>query len=154
MSDVETFRARLNAMPDVQPTARDEIVDELVDEGHTAADFDKALASMRIDKPHRFLDLAAQELRTKVLAGNLTAAGQYHKLYGQAVLDALRAEKREAESTGPKKVSDRSNPWLKQNWNATAQSRLVASIGLERASQIAKAAGCVVGSTKPNPAFN
>ncbi len=47
-----------------------------------------------------------------------------------------------------------SNPWSRAGFNATAQSKLVKAIGVEKASAIAAAAGCKIGDTKPNPAFN
>ena len=46
-----------------------------------------------------------------------------------------------------------SNPWSKAGWNITAQGRLVSSLGNEKATAIAQAAGCRIGSTKPNPDF-
>jgi hypothetical protein len=46
-----------------------------------------------------------------------------------------------------------SNPWSKAGWNITAQGRLVSSLGDEKATAIAQAAGCKIGSTKPNPDF-
>jgi hypothetical protein len=46
------------------------------------------------------------------------------------------------------------NPWSAASWNTTEQSRLTKRLGEEKAAQIAKAAGCKLGSIRPNPHFN
>lgn len=50
------------------------------------------------------------------------------------------------------KISDNkggSNPWSAANWNVTEQGKVIKAIGLERAAQIAAAAGSKIGATKP-----
>lgn len=54
-----------------------------------------------------------------------------------------------ANDDGKSKTPDPSNPWSKAGWNVTKQGALIKSIGLDKAAQIAKAAGCKVGDTKP-----
>jgi hypothetical protein len=49
---------------------------------------------------------------------------------------------------------DQSNPWSAAGWNVSEQGRLAKRLGDVKAAAMAKAAGCVLGSTKPNPAFN
>jgi hypothetical protein len=49
---------------------------------------------------------------------------------------------------------DKSNPWSTAGWNTTHQGRLVVKLGEKKATQIAEAAGCKLGSTCPNPSFN
>jgi hypothetical protein len=45
------------------------------------------------------------------------------------------------------------NPFHKSNWNVTNQSKLVASLGLEKAAGIARSVGVKIGDTRPNPDF-
>jgi hypothetical protein len=58
----------------------------------------------------------------------------------------------EKSDKAPKAAS--SNPWLAKNWSLKKQGECFTAMGPEKCAQIAKAAGCVIGSTKPNPAFN
>jgi hypothetical protein len=60
----------------------------------------------------------------------------------------------EAPASGGVRKPDQTNPWSAAGWNVTAQSGIVKRLGLEKAGAIATAAGCKIGSTKPNPAFN
>jgi hypothetical protein len=57
-------------------------------------------------------------------------------------------------SNGGVKKPDATNPWSAAGWNMTAQSGIAKRLGNEKAAAMAKAAGCVLGSTKPNPAYN
>lgn len=41
------------------------------------------------------------------------------------------------------------NPWSAAGWNVTRQAQLVRASGLEKAAQIAKAAGSYIGATRP-----
>ncbi len=41
------------------------------------------------------------------------------------------------------------NPWRASNWNLTRQGAIVRSLGVEKANEIARAAGSFVGATKP-----
>ncbi len=43
------------------------------------------------------------------------------------------------------------NPWSNENWNMTKQSAYVREHGMEKAEQMAKAAGTKVGGLKPQP---
>ena len=77
-----------------------------------------------------------------------------------AIAEADAAEKRAkalrltANSTKPTPKADhRTNPWSKENWNVTAQGNCVRALGAEKASRIAAAVGCVLGSTKPSPHY-
>jgi hypothetical protein len=56
-----------------------------------------------------------------------------------------------------KKTANRAgNPWSKEGWNITRQGGIVTSLGMEKAASMARAVGCVIGSTKPNldPRYN
>jgi hypothetical protein len=64
------------------------------------------------------------------------------------------ADRVEPVANGGVRKPDQSNPWSQAGWNATAQSRLVTKLGEVKAAAIANAAGCKLGSTRPNPAFN
>ncbi len=44
---------------------------------------------------------------------------------------------------------DSTNPWSSSAWNTTKQSALVKTLGEAKARQIANAAGCDLGSTRP-----
>jgi hypothetical protein len=57
------------------------------------------------------------------------------------------------QSDGSRRRPDKTNPFSKEGWNVTNQSKLVKSIGLEKASQIAAAAGVKIGDTRPNPDY-
>ena len=52
-----------------------------------------------------------------------------------------------------RKAGDK-NPWSSKSWNISAQGACVKALGVEKASAIARAAGCRIGDTKPNPVFN
>jgi hypothetical protein len=120
------------------------------------------------------IDIASELAEKAFGQGNLTAQGQLiaelggGKLGIAAARDIAHKWQSELGSTKPGKrpgnADDKSadakpklsstNPWLKANWNITKQAGVVRSLGAEKAAGIAKAAGCVLGSTKPNPAFN
>jgi hypothetical protein len=46
------------------------------------------------------------------------------------------------------------NAWSAAGWSLQKQGECVKALGIVKASQIAKAAGCVIGSTHPNKDFN
>lgn len=43
----------------------------------------------------------------------------------------------------------KNNPWAKDHWNLTEQGKIISEKGLEKAEQIAKAAGSKVGAVRP-----
>jgi hypothetical protein len=49
---------------------------------------------------------------------------------------------------------DKSNPWSAKGWSLKEQGRLCTTLGEAKALQIAQAAGCRIGSTRPNPSYN
>jgi hypothetical protein len=65
---------------------------------------------------------------------------------------AAKTTEQKTEETAARKPKA-SNPWSKEGWNVTAQGRLVQSIGFEKASAIAAAAGSKIGATKFNPDY-
>jgi hypothetical protein len=48
----------------------------------------------------------------------------------------------------------KSNPWSAEGWNISAQGKLVTKLGEKKAQEVAEAAGCKIGSTRPNPSYN
>lgn len=54
----------------------------------------------------------------------------------------------------PTPGSNKTNPWSAAGWSLARQGQIVKTLGVEKAASIAKAVGCKLGSTKPNPAFN
>jgi uracil-DNA glycosylase len=57
------------------------------------------------------------------------------------------------EDGTPKKVGA-DNPWSAKGWHIGKQGKLILALGETKAGQIAASAGCRIGSTKPNPAWN
>jgi hypothetical protein len=98
--------------------------------------------------------------------GNVQARGDFLRLYGDKDTDAAAREcgldgmhdwktkgkvpaADDADKDKGKDKSKSPNPWSRQHWNITAQGNLVRAIGIEKAAQIAKAAGSRIGATKP-----
>jgi hypothetical protein len=59
-------------------------------------------------------------------------------------------DKTDDKKSDDRKRPDKSNPWSKAGWNMTQQSRLVVTLGFDKAAQIAASAGAKIGQTKPN----
>jgi hypothetical protein len=54
-----------------------------------------------------------------------------------------------SDNKGPKPT----NPWSKQSWNLSNQMRLIKAIGMEKATEIAKAAGSYPGAAHPTEEY-
>lgn len=163
------IRAKLGGVVDMKPSAVEECLD-LWEAGKikeaTLADNIKELRESRSDM---FFDAESQDLaQAAFVDGNLTARGKLSKTMPLAELDALaqsfglknahdfgRGKVPDAASGGDKKKNggDRDNPWRASHWNISRQGQLVKSLGTEAAARIAAAAGCKIGSTRPNPAY-
>ncbi|MBR0989126.1 hypothetical protein JQ580_00150 [Bradyrhizobium japonicum] len=119
-------------------------------------------------KPHWFFADNLQSLEEDAFGGpknrpNLTARGKLLREVGPSCYEDLMLRWGATHTTngirpGPKpKEKDRSpdsaakanNPWLAANWNITAQGRVLAGLGAEKAAAIAKAAGSYIGATRP-----
>lgn len=110
--------------------------------------------------------VAQQELEAEALAGSVQAHGRLYLSLGatKAERDRNYAEWCIKHAAKPGKVAagaddkntdkdeHKSNPWRADQWNVTAQAKLVREIGLPAAASIAKAAGSFVGATKPSRA--
>jgi hypothetical protein len=145
--------------------------------GETLEEF-CALTNLRKKFGHWFADYAppsseqalADRIEDVMLSPNLTKLGALYKEVGAARYETLCAEwgcdpVRLKPGVRPeyvnkpevKKATNRAaNPWSKEGWNITRQGGIVTSLGMERAASMARAVGCVIGSTKPNldPRYN
>jgi len=107
-----------------------------------------------------------EELKRKALSGNVTEHGRLRNHLGGLAYDewcastgakpgvTILASELNGEKVHQIKKASLTNPWSAAAWNTTKQGQLVRSLGQEKAEQIAAAAGCKLGSTKPNPHFN
>jgi hypothetical protein len=106
--------------------------------------------------------VAQQELEAAAKSGNVSAHGRLWRSLGTTDAERTRnynewcaknAAKPGTPAAGaddtPPEKDEPDNPWLAGKWNATRQSQIVRSLGLEAAQRIAKAAGSYVGATKP-----
>jgi hypothetical protein len=162
---VEDFKNRLCLECDV---VRGEDGTKFVAKDSGKEMLEHVLTDFRKKAPHFWHTEAPPDLaELAFLNGNRTAAGQLVKAIGVEAAKAEAAKwgtdlysgkpgKRPSDAPEPTKPQSSlsSNPWSRQNWNVTKQAQLVRSIGAERAAGIAKAMGCVLGSTKPNPNYN
>jgi hypothetical protein len=57
-------------------------------------------------------------------------------------------------TNGGVKKPSATNPWSAAGFSLRKQGELIKAVGVEKAAQIAAAAGCVLGSTHPNPNYN
>lgn len=73
--------------------------------------------------------------------------------FEEAEVSKYRPEAKTVNGSGNRRP-DKSNPWSREGWNLTHQSRLVTKLGEAKAAAIAEAAGCKLGSTRPNPSYN
>jgi hypothetical protein len=143
----------------------------LTDEhGNTIDDFVKTL---RTTNPWWFPSTEPDLQQRAFLEGNMTARSEIIKNEGMEKYKML-AEQWSADPINPKIIGKqpgaeralgpdaaekrardhKSNPWSKQGWSLTKQGECIKVMGLDGAARLAKAVGCVVGSTKPNPAYN
>jgi hypothetical protein len=101
---------------------------------------------------------AFKALEAQYAAGKEPEVGEAHVVAATKQIAHYEAEIEKLKATLPAPPSPEkpgsSNPWLAKNFNVTKQAMLVKSLGIQKASAIAKAAGCTVGCTKPNPLFN
>ena len=119
-------------------------------------------------KSHWFLadKIVSLEVRAFGDKPTLKARGELIKEVGPALYrelqkrwsadDTLRPGKcpsvlpaRAESDRSPEGAAKANNPWLAANWNITAQGRVLAGLGAEKAAAIAKAAGSYIGATRP-----
>ena len=116
------------------------------------------------DKPQWGVPKIENALQAQALAGNVSAHGRLYKELGDvayktfcethgAAPGKVAATAVEHANGGAKKVSA-SNPWSKAGWSLKKQGELLKAVGEVKAEQIATAAGCKIGSVRPNAAFN
>jgi hypothetical protein len=112
-------------------------------------------------KPHWF-SAPAVDTPDEAVLYNVDAQVRYANAHSVAELTSLLAAngltpgrvlpKPTKDNSGRKAAKD--NPWSAEGWNLTTQSHVWKTLGETKAQEIAAAAGCVLGSTKPNPAYN
>jgi hypothetical protein len=68
----------------------------------------------------------------------------------------LRAElaKLEGDEPAAKKAGPGPNPWAAKSFSIQGQGEYVKRWGMDRATAAARAVGCVIGSTRPNPKYS
>jgi hypothetical protein len=123
---------------------------------YTQAQLDDLMTEARSLVPSDKADALEADIKSKTNFPNVL--GRFLMRF----VDAMESKDLEKYADMPKVVVDgnmprkpaASNPWSAAGWNATEQSRLVKRIGETKAAAIADAAGCKLGSTKPNPAYN
>ncbi len=96
--------------------------------------------------------VARADLEARALKGELTAHGLLMRELGATEYDKWRIQNgstpgKPAITAEQKEKAD--NPWSAAGWNVTRQAQLVRASGLEKAAQIAKAAGSYIGATRP-----
>jgi hypothetical protein len=128
----------------------------------------KSKAWIETNKPHLLPPKFEQSLADRAfLDGNVTARGQLLREVGEAeatriaqqyglknLADTRRGARPAGANEGKRNGKDRNNPWLADQWNVSRQGNVVRTLGVEAATRIASAAGCRLGSTKPNPQYN
>lgn len=149
---------------DVRPTAIEDIL-MLYKRG----DFDlytvrSWLAEQKKEGPghrvHLFATAVPADLEARAFGeNNITARAQLYKQLGPVEYAEREAKWQAAgfkpgkrpKGNGEDKSKDkpRDNPWMAGQWNVTRQAHIVRAMGIEKANQIAAAAGSFVGATRP-----
>jgi hypothetical protein len=60
----------------------------------------------------------------------------------------------QAKPEAKRAANHANNPWSAAGWNISRQGGCITAMGMEDAAKVARAVGCVIGSTRPNPKFN
>jgi len=141
----------------------------------TEQTLDEVVMAYRETHPHAYADRALEgeeleeaEIESAMLEPTPGKLGALHRKLGALRFDKVvrdwgvdiprmkpgtRPEYAADGKTVVKKKAAETNPWSAKGWSLTKQGELV-KLGVEKAAQIAKAAGCQIGSTRPNPNFN
>jgi len=121
------------------------------------------------DRPLEGEELEAAQIDDALLNPTLKKLGELYKALGPLRYNKLVADYgtdtvRMKGGTRPEYAADgvtpkprkaaETNPWSRAGWSLRRQGECIKAMGVGRAAQLAKAAGCVIGSTKPNPDFN
>jgi hypothetical protein len=96
-------------------------------------DLIKARPHWQPRKPAAADTISAEAERAALLAS--------HENWGQS--------KENPDTENKENKSRSTNPWSRQGWSITQQGKLIRALGIQKAGEIAKAAGCVIGSTRP-----
>jgi hypothetical protein len=131
-----------------------------------ALESEMSIKWLQENKPHllpRENQIADAELAF-VGRGNKTAAARLIRELGQAEADRVAqmygkahaldnepgvAPKREQQKRGDSTTEHKGNPFSRAGWNVSKQGQLIRSLGIEKASAMARAVGVTIGATKP-----
>lgn len=126
----------------------------MTDSNPTQTDVDTAFNDLRTVVPTGRMKEVEDDIKARAnnpLDAQIRWANRVRDTFEDAEVAAKYAP--ETVVVNGKKVAS-TNPWSAASWNATEQSRLYRTLGEAKALQLAKAAGCKIGDTKPNPHFN
>jgi hypothetical protein len=84
----------------------------------------------------------------------LAQAKETARKWGTELASLKPGVRPDGDGTSEQRPARPSNPWSAAGWSLKRQGELVKSMPLSSVAAIARSAGCVIGSTKPNPLFN
>lgn len=131
-----------------------------------ALESEKSIKWLQENKPHllpRANQIADAELAF-VGRGNKTAAARLIRELGQAEADRVAqmygkahaldnrpgvAPKRSEQKSSNGTPDHKNNPFSRAGWNVSKQGQLIRSLGIEKASAMARAVGVTIGATRP-----
>lgn len=132
----------------------------------TALESENSIRWLQENKPH--LLPRANQVRDAELAftgvGNKTAAARLIRELGQGEADRIAqmygkphalsnkpgvVPLREQQKNGNGTPDHKNNPFSRAGWNVSRQGVLIRSLGIEKASAMARAVGVTIGATKP-----
>lgn len=121
----------------------------------TQAEVDAALNELILATPSERAaevekDIAAR--KDHPLEAQIRWANRVRDIFEAAEATAKYAPEPVTQTKNGKVAS--TNPWSAAAWNKTEQGRVTKALGEVKATALAKAAGCTLGSTKANPLFN
>ncbi|HUI12988.1 MAG TPA: hypothetical protein VL048_05905 [Xanthobacteraceae bacterium] len=125
---------------------------------------DKSMEWLRANKPHLLPVNHADADKAFAGTGNKTAAARLIRDLGKAEADRIAQTYGKAHALDNKpgiaphqkqqkdcKPNDhKGNPWSSAGWSVTKQGQLVRSLGLEKASAMARAVNSHIGATRPS----
>ena len=135
------------------------------------AELDGRLAEWKATPNHHFFIGTAADLDAEAVAAfgperTLKAQGEFVREHGEAKATEIAAlfgtklggkPGKTPETFKPKKKKPddpglpkgTTNPWAAEYWSVTRQGQIAKALGVEKAAQIARAAGSHVGATRP-----
>lgn len=126
---------------------------------------EKSMAWLRANKGHLLPADTADADAAFVGRGNKTVAARLIRDLGKAEADRIAqtygkrdaldnkpgvAPQREQKDASGKPADHSKNPWSRAGWNVTKQGAIVKSLGVEKASQMARAVQSHIGAVRPS----